>query len=117
MVSRHEMRSPKLKCESCFQPGEGSNKQGDYTTSNFAKVLFPALAGGLQQRGGVGVVPPVQHQHRGGPQLAGEERPRQGAAGAGAGGRPRTRSGTEVQKDGAEVTGAFISASIHPLPS
>ena len=45
---------------------------GDYTTSNFAKVLYPALAGGLQQRGGVGVVPPVQHQHRGGPQLAGE---------------------------------------------
>ena len=72
MVSRHEIRSPKLKCESCFQPGEGPNKQGDYTTSNFAKVLFPALAGGLQQRGGVGVVPPVQHQHRGGPQLAGE---------------------------------------------
>ena len=81
---------------------------GDYTTSNFAKVLFPALAGGLQQRGGVGVVPPVQHQHRGGPQLAGEERPRQGAAGAGAGGRPRTSSGMKVQKDGGHC-GDYLS--------
>ena len=67
-----------LKCESGssrFEPGKGPSRglRHDYTTSNFAKVLFPALAGGLQQRARVGVLPPLQHQHRGGPQLAGEE--------------------------------------------